>query len=139
MQPSRPLGAVLGDLKSEKMQTVLRENHFFGSRLFGLSELHLALLGSSRPLPGQSWGPDGTQKPLKTTPKFDQKWVPKLIPFWGALGPILGPILGPKMEGWGGRFFKVFSEWLRSFLLAPSALSWAHLGLILDEEGERVV
>ena len=54
------LGAVLGGLKSEKMQTVTYENHFFERRLFGLSELHLALLGSSRPLPGQSWGPDGT-------------------------------------------------------------------------------
>ena len=45
------------------MQTVLCENHFLECRLFGLSELHLALLGSSRPLPGQSWGPDGTQNP----------------------------------------------------------------------------
>ena len=76
-QSSGPLGAVLGGLKSEKMQTVLCENHFFESRLFGLSELHLALLGSSRPLPGQSWCPDGTQNLLKNYPKLDKKWVQK--------------------------------------------------------------
>ena len=68
------LGPSWGGLKSEKMQTALCENHFFESRLFGLSEFHLALLGSSRPLPGQSWGPDGTQK----TPRSNPKSAPKM-------------------------------------------------------------
>ena len=82
-QSSGPLGAVLGGLKSEKMQTVLCENHFFESRLFGLSELHLALVGSSRPLPGQSWGPDGTQNRLKSDPKIGPKMGPKMDPILG--------------------------------------------------------
>ena len=90
------------------MQTVLCENHFFDSRLFGLSELHLALLGSSRPLPGQFWGPDGTQNRPKATPKFDQKWLQKGIQFWAALGLILGSVLGPKSRPLGGHIFKVF-------------------------------
>ena len=94
------------------MQTVLCENHFFESRLLGLSELHLPLLGSSRPLPGQSWGPDGIQKLPKATPKLDQKWLQKGIQFWAALGPILESVLGPKTVSsgspLGGTFFKVF-------------------------------
>ena len=91
------------------MQTVLCENHFFDSRLFGLSELHLALLGSSRPLPGQFWGPDGTQKLPKATPKLDQKWIQKGRQFWAALGPILGSVLGPKTCAHGGHSFQGFS------------------------------
>ena len=114
------------------MQTVLCENHFFESRLFGLSELHLALLGSSRPLPGQSWGPDGTQKPPKATPKLDQKWLQKGIQFWAALGPILGSVLGPKTVSSGGHIFQGFSEWLQSPLLAPS---WLHFGSFLASLG----
>ena len=90
------------------MQSVRCENHFFDSRLFGLSELHLALLGSSRPLPGQSWGPDGTQKLPKATPKLDQKWVQKGSQFWAALGPILGSILEPKTMVCGGHIFQDF-------------------------------
>ena len=69
----------------------------------------MALLGSSRPLPGQSWGPDGTQNPPKATPKLDQKWVQKGIQFWAALGPILGSVLGPKTVSSGGHIFQGFS------------------------------
>ena len=135
-QSSGPLGAVLGGLKSEKMQTVLCENHFFESRLFGLSELHLALLGSSRPLPGQSWGPDGTQN----RPKRDPKSGPKM-------GPKMDPILGPSWTHFGAHFgvqngcargthFSTFfgvapeppsGPILVSCWLHP-ARSWAHLG-----------
>ena len=68
----------------------------------------------------------------KATPKLDQKLVQKLIQSWGALGPILGPILGPKTTGSGGPFFKVFSGWLRSTILAPS---WPHFGSILPSLG----
>ncbi len=62
------------------MQTVLCENHFFEHCLFGLSELHLALLGSSRPLPGQSSGPDGTRMTPKSDPKIGPKRAPKRDP-----------------------------------------------------------
>ena len=121
------------------MQTILCENHLFGSRLFGFSELHLALLGSSTPLPGQSWGPDGTQNPPKATPKLDQKWFQKGIQFWSALGPILGLVLGPKTGGQGEPIFDVFRSGSRApfwpyldFILAPSwpllGSSWAQLG-----------
>ena len=98
----------LGGLKSEKMQTVLCENHFFQCRLFGLSELHLALLGSSRPLPGQSSGQDGPRKTPKSDPKLHQKGLQKGSQFWAALGPILGSVLGPKTCPFGGHTFQVF-------------------------------
>ena len=98
------------------MQTVLCENHFFESRLFGLSELHLALLGSSRPLLGQSWGPEGTQKVPKAPPNLDQKWLQKGIQFWAALGPILGSVWGPKTEGSEGPFFQVFFGKVKTLL-----------------------
>ena len=42
-----PLEALLGGLKSEKMQTVSRENHFFENELLGSLKLLMALLGSS--------------------------------------------------------------------------------------------
>ena len=41
-------------------------------------------------------------------------------------------MLGPKTEGSGGPFFKVFSVWLRTPLLAPS---WPHFGSILPSLG----
>ena len=81
---------------------------YFWKLSFCLSELHLALLGSSRSLPGQSWGPDGTQKIFKSGPKLVQKLVQNGIQFWVALGPILGPVLGSKTEVCPGHFFKVF-------------------------------
>ena len=77
------------------MQTVLCENHLFGSRLFGFSELHLALLGSSRPLPGQFWGADGTQKPPKSDPKMAPKMSPKMDLILGSSWTYFGVILGP--------------------------------------------
>ena len=118
---------------------VLCENHFFEICLVGLSELHLALLGSSRPLPGQSWGPDGTQNPPKAAPKLGQKWVQKGIQFWVALGPILGSVLGSKTEGWAGPFFGWLQEPLSGLILASfcllPGLSWVHLGLLLASLG----
>ena len=130
----------LGALKSEKMQTFLCENHFFESRLFGLSELHLALLGSSRPLPGQSWGPDGTQNPPKATLKLSQKWVQKWIQFWLLLDPFWGPFWGLKRRGARDPFSRFFRGGSRApfwpylgLILAPSwpllGSSWPHLGL----------
>jgi len=46
-EPSGPLGDLLGGVKSEKMLTVLCENHFFENSLFRFLELYSALLGSS--------------------------------------------------------------------------------------------
>ena len=84
-QSSWPLGVVFGGLRSEKMQTVSREIHFFESLPFGLSEPLLVLLGSSWPLPGPSWGPDGSQKGSKRELKWVQKWVQNWVCFWTAL------------------------------------------------------
>ena len=98
MQPSGLLGTVLGGLKSEKMQTVQRENHFFESRLLGLSDLHLALLGSSWPLPGPSWGPDGSQNGPKREFKMGPKMGPKLGPFLGCSQAHFGAHFGSKTE-----------------------------------------
>ena len=110
-QSSGLLGAVLGGLKSEKMQTVLCESFFFESHLFGLSELHLALLGSSRPLPGQSWGPDGTQNRLKrdpkSGPKMGLKMDPILDPFWATFGAHFGVQNGVPRGGTFSMFFGV--------------------------------
>ena len=104
----------------------------FCNRLFGLLELHLVLLGSSRPLPGQSWGPDGSQKTSKSGPKFGQKWVQKGIQFWIALEPFLGLVLGSKTVSSAGTIFQCFSGWLQSSLLAPS---WLHFGSFLASLG----
>ena len=99
----------------------------FCNRLFGLLELHLVLLGSSRPLPGQSWGPDGSQKTPKSGPKFGQKWVQKGIQFWIALGPFLGLAVSS-----AGTIFQCFSGWLQDPFLVPS---WSHFGSFLVSLG----
>jgi len=125
------------------MQTVLCENHFFESRLFGLSELHLALLGSSRPLPGQSWGPDGTQNRLKSDPKIGPKMGPKMDPILGCSWTNFGAHSGTQNGGIRGTLFQGFfgvapehhsGPILASFWLHP-ALSWTHLGPFLAPLG----
>ena len=101
----------MGGLKSEKMQTVLCENHFFASRLFGFSELHLALLGSSRPLLGQSWGPDGTQKTPKSDPKIGPKMTPKREPVLGRSCTHFGVLFGAQNGVLqGARFSSCFGK-----------------------------
>ena len=93
------------------MQTVLCENHFFESRLFGLSQLHLALLGSSRSLPGQSWCPDGNQNGLKRDPKSILKMClkmdPILGPSWATFGAHFGAQNGVPRGGIFSMFFGV--------------------------------
>ena len=64
-------GTVLGGPKSEKMQTILCENHFFENSLFGFLEPSLALLGSL----GASCAGLGA----KMVPKMAPKVVPKLV------------------------------------------------------------
>ena len=111
-QPSGPLGAILGGLKSEKMRTVLCENHFFENSLFRFLEPLLALLGSSWRLLGRSWAQTGSQKGLKSE-KFRLSYAKttflKIVffaswsscwPSWAPLGASwadLGPKLAPKM------------------------------------------
>ena len=72
------LGSFSGVSGAKKMQTVSREIHFFESLPFGLSEPLLVLLGSSWPLPGPSWGPDGSQNEPKREPKMGPKMDPKM-------------------------------------------------------------
>ena len=101
-----PLGAVLGRPKSEKIQTVHCENRFFDSRLFSFLELQLALLGPSRPLPGQSCGPEN----------------PLLASSWLHFGPILALLasLGALLA----------LSWLHlGNMLAHLGRTWLHLGL----------
>ena len=118
------------------MQTVLCENHFFESRLFGLSELHLALLGSSRPLPGQSWGPDGTQNRPKRDPKSGSKMGPKMDPILGPSWVTFGAYFGTQNRFLRWTHFSMFfgvapeppsGPILALFWLHP-ARSWVHLG-----------
>ena len=71
----RPLEALLGGLKSEKMPTVQRENHFFintGLRFFEDLNGPLGLI--LVPL-GQIWSQNGSQHGCKV----DQKVGPKII------------------------------------------------------------
>ena len=103
------------------MQTVLCENHFFESRLFGLSELHLALLGSSRPLPGQSWGPDGTQKTPKSDPKIGPKRAPKRELVLDCSWTHFGVRFGPQKGSLRGAHFSSFSLFSGSFFGTPFA------------------
>jgi len=91
-QSSGPLGAILGGLKKEKMQTVLRENHFFESRLLALG----APLGSLSLLqtpPGPILGP---------------RWLPndpqKLSKIGSKNGPRFSPVLGCSWTHFGARF-----------------------------------
>ena len=86
-----PLGAVLGDLKSDKMQTVQCENHFFENCLFRFLELLLALLGSSWRLLGRSWTQTGPKSAPKTAPKTCQKTESIFSSFLTNFGARLGP------------------------------------------------
>ena len=76
-----PLEALLRGLKSEKMSTVQRENHFFINAVFwlfeapdGLLGLILALLGRYDPKMGPKMDPKrGPKSEPKNDPKNDQK------------------------------------------------------------------
>ena len=63
-----PLEALLGGLKSEKMQTVQRENHFFENVALLVFEALDGPLGLILFLLGQTWSQDGVPK-----------WVPKEV------------------------------------------------------------
>ena len=63
-----PLEALLGGLKSEKMQTVQRENHFFENVAFLVFE---ALDGPLGLILSPSWA--------DLVPKWAPKWAPKVV------------------------------------------------------------
>ena len=56
-----PLEALLGGLKSEKMQTVLRENHFFENAAFWFFEAPDGSLGLILPPLWPIWSQNGPQ------------------------------------------------------------------------------
>ena len=67
-----PLEALLGGLKSENMQTVLRENHFFENVAFLVFE---ALVRTWVP----KWSPKGVQKVTKKWSTKSSKMVQKMV------------------------------------------------------------
>ena len=104
----------------------------------------MALLGSSRPLPGQSWGPDGTQKTPKSDPKIRPKMTPKREPVLGCSWNHFGVRFGAQnVCARGAHFSRCFSKIKTSlqtfvFFMLQSpllALSWAHLGSFLASLG----
>jgi hypothetical protein len=121
LQSSGRLGAVLGSLKSEKMETVRCENHLFESRLCRFLEVYLALLGL---LPDQSCGPDCTQNLLKNNTKIGPKNIPKWDPILSRAWTHFGVYSGVQNGGIRGPLFQSSSGWLQSPILAPS---WPHL------------
>ena len=133
-RPSRPLGAVLGGLKSQKNETVPCENHFFENGPFCFLELLLALLASSWRLLGRSWAQTGPQNCPKSGPKLVPKLVQKRGRFLVVFGPILESVLGPKMGRCGGPVFEGFPLWLQmaylGSILAHLGPSWPPLGAI---------
>ena len=70
-----PLEALLGGLKSEKMPTVPRENHFFINTGLWFFEDPNGPLGLILVPLGQIWSQNGSQHGCK----FDQKVGPKII------------------------------------------------------------
>ena len=70
-----PLEALLGGLKSEKMQTVPRENHFFENAAFWFFEAPDGSLGLILPSLWPIWSENGPQNGPKIGPKFVNFWV----------------------------------------------------------------
>ena len=88
-----PLEALLGGLKSEKMPTVPRENHFFINTGFWFFEDPNGPLGLILVPLGQIWSQNGSQHGCKSCLKFVNFWVQFLIFFWSVL-ELLGCLLG---------------------------------------------
>ena len=74
-----PLEALLGGLKSEKMPTVQRENHFFINTGFWFFEDPNGPLGLILVPLGQIWSQNGSQHGSKSDQKVDQKFLKKTI------------------------------------------------------------
>ena len=74
-----PFEALLGGLKSEKMPTVPRENHFFINTGFWFFEDPNGPLGLILVPLGQIWSQNGSQHGSKSDQKVDQKIKKKTI------------------------------------------------------------
>ena len=72
-----PFDALLGGLKSEKMPTVQRENHFFINTGFWFFEDPNGPLGLILVPLGQIWSQNGSQHGSKSDQKVDQKFLKK--------------------------------------------------------------
>ena len=105
LPPSGLLGTVLGHPKSENVQTVLCENHFFESRSFGVLEPQLALLGLSGCLPSQSCCPGDPQKWSKSDPESGPKTGPNSEPLLSSSRTHFGAHFGVKNGGVRGTRF----------------------------------
>ena len=74
-----PLEALLGGLKSEKMPTVQRENHFFINTGFWFFEDPNGPLGLILVPLGQIWSQNESQHGSKSDQKVGQKFINKNI------------------------------------------------------------
>ena len=87
------LEALLGGLKSEKMPTVPRENHFFINTGFWFFEDPNGPLGLILVPLGQIWSQNGSQHGSKSDQKVDlfflnyKKWEPSWVSFWVSTFP----------------------------------------------------
>ena len=77
-----PLEALLGGLKSEKMPTVPRENHFFINTGFWFYEDPNGPLGLILVPLGQIWSQNGSQHGSKSDQKVGQEFIKKTIKKW---------------------------------------------------------
>ena len=127
-----PLEAIRGHLKSEKVTTVLCENHFFENAFCSFLEILMALFGPSSRFLGRSGAQSGSQKYPKTCPDVVKKTFQKWTSFLLVLGLLLGPFWAQKSVGSGGPIFQGFSGWL---LMAQERRSGADSGAILAPLG----
>ena len=85
-----PLEALLGGLKSEKMPTVPRENHFFiNTGLWFFEDLNGPLGLILVPL-GQIWSQNGSQHGFKSYQKVGKKYINKILKNGSPPGVYLG-------------------------------------------------
>ena len=113
-----PPEALLGGLKSEKMQTVRREKHFFENAAFWFFEAPDGSLGLILLPLWPIWSENGPQKwPPKVVQKVTKKWSKKMIPKMAKKVPILVPKMGPKMgqNRSGRKCLKPFWTWISSW------------------------
>ena len=100
-----PLEALLGGLKSEKMPTVPRENHFFINTGLWFFEDPNGPLGLILVPLGQIWSQNGSQHGCKFDQKVGQPFIKKIE----KMGALLGIILGFNFSLFRDRRAKAFS------------------------------
>ena len=114
-----PFEALLGGLKSEKMPTVPRENHFFiNTGLWFFEDLNGPLGLILVPL-GQIWSQNGSQTFPNMVPKVLQKIVKKnqnIIKMGALLGAVLGFKFTPKINRYPKAITTMDQIMLKTFL-----------------------